>query len=226
MSSPEALQEIVGADTAQRAKDRKSAKKKALAARILITFAALAIWFWTQSLLGARISPTQGIGDVLHRLTAPLNAYLHGAPREANALLIASSALIDAIAIFLLSSWIFAAKVRPFLGLGMLLVTRQDAGVVLSARAARNPLARSRISVAVGDVRGGERFFLQRAHGDCRVWRNRAGAIAASLADGAGHLRGAVRSCRSLGFASALHHGCVHWSARSGVRSASMRRHL
>ena len=67
----------------------------------------------------------QGIGDGLHRLTAPLNAYLHRAPRAANALLIASSALIDAIAIFLLASWIFAGKLRPFLGLGLLLVTRQ-----------------------------------------------------------------------------------------------------
>src|SRR5258707_5353482 len=125
MSSPEALQEIVDVDAAARAKDRKIARKKALVARILITFAALAIWFWTQSLLGARSSPAEGIGDGLHRLTAPLNAYLHGAPRAANALLIASSALIDAIAIFLLASWIFAGKLRPFLGLGMLLITRQ-----------------------------------------------------------------------------------------------------
>ena len=125
MSSPEALQEIAGAGAAQRAKDRKIAKKKALAARILITFAALAIWFWTQSLLGARSSPTEGIGDGLHRLSAPANAYLHRSPHAANALLIASSALIDAIAIFLLASWIFAGNLRPFLGLGMLLVTRQ-----------------------------------------------------------------------------------------------------
>lgn len=124
MSSPEALQEI-NAEAATRAKDRKTARKKALAARVLITFAALAIWFWTQSLLGARISPTEGIGDGLHRLSAPLNAYLHGAPRAANALLIASSALIDAIAIFLLASWIVAGQLRPFLGLAMLLVTRQ-----------------------------------------------------------------------------------------------------
>src|SRR5258708_18411174 len=125
MSSPEAPQEIVDVDAAARAKDRKIARKKALVARILITFAALAIWFWTQSLLGARISPTEGIGDGLHRLTAPLHTYLHGAPRAANALLIASSALIDAIAIFLLGSWIFAGQLRPFLGLAMLLVTRQ-----------------------------------------------------------------------------------------------------
>jgi hypothetical protein len=125
MSSPEALQEIVNADESARVRQRKLAAKKALAVRILITFGALAIWFWTQSLLGARISPTGGIDDGLHRLTAPVNAYLHGAPHAANALLIASSALIDAIAIFLLASWIFAGNLRPFLGLGMLLITRQ-----------------------------------------------------------------------------------------------------
>src|SRR5258707_5387061 len=125
MSSPEALQAIVDTDESVRVKQRKIAARKALAVRILITLAALTIWFWTQSLLGARISPTEGIGDGLHRLTAPVNAYLHGAPRAANALLITSSALIDAIAIFLLGSWIFGGNLRPLLGLGMLLITRQ-----------------------------------------------------------------------------------------------------
>jgi hypothetical protein len=125
LSSPEALQAILDADESARVKQRKIAAKKALAVRILITFAALTIWFWTQSLLGTRSSPTEGIADGLHRLTAPANAYLHGAPRAANALLVTSSALIDAIAIFLLASWIFAGNVRPFLGLGMLLITRQ-----------------------------------------------------------------------------------------------------
>ena len=125
MSSPEALQAMLDADESARVKQRKIAAKKALAVRILITFAALTIWFWTQSLLGARLSPTEGIADGLHRLTAPVNAYLQAAPRAANALLITSSALIDAMAIFLLGSWIFAGNLRPFLGLGMLLVTRQ-----------------------------------------------------------------------------------------------------
>jgi hypothetical protein len=123
MSSPDALQAIV--DESARVEQRKIAAKKALAVRILITLAALTIWFSTQSLLGARISPAEGIGDGLHRLTAPVNAYLHGAPRAANALLITSSALIDAIAIFLLGSWIFGGNLRPFLGLGMLLIARQ-----------------------------------------------------------------------------------------------------
>ena len=123
MSSPEAAQEILNAS--ELAREKKSGAAKALALRILVTVAALTIWFWTQSLLGARISPTNGIGDGLHRLTAQLNAYFHEAPRAANVLLIGSSALIDAIAIFLLGSWIFAGKLRPFAGLGMLLVTRQ-----------------------------------------------------------------------------------------------------
>jgi hypothetical protein len=125
MSSREVLQGTVGADTTARAQRNTRLSRTALAVRILITFGALAIWFWTQSLLGARSSPAEGIGDGLHRLTGTWNAYLHSAPGAANALLITSSLLIDAIAIFLLASWIFGGKLRPFLGLAMLLVTRQ-----------------------------------------------------------------------------------------------------
>src|ERR1700722_12249949 len=124
MSSPEAFEENVEAQGA-RLKDRKIAAKKALALRILITFAALAVWFWTQSLLGARSSSPEAIVDGLHRLTAKGNSYLQSAPAASNALLIASSALIDGLAIFLMASWIFAGKLRPFLGLAMLLLTRQ-----------------------------------------------------------------------------------------------------
>jgi len=36
---------------------------KALAIRVIITTAALVIWFWTQSLIGARPAPANGIGD-------------------------------------------------------------------------------------------------------------------------------------------------------------------
>jgi hypothetical protein len=125
MSSRETLQETVGADAPARARHNKLLSKKAFAVRILITFGALAVWFWTQSVLGARSSHAEGIGDGLHRLTGTMNAYLHSTPRAANALLISSSLLIDTIAIFLLASWIFGGKVRPFLGLAMLLVTRQ-----------------------------------------------------------------------------------------------------
>lgn len=99
--------------------------KAGIALRIVITVASLAVWFWTQSLLGARQGPTEPIGDGLHRLTAPWNDYLQHSPQAANALLIASSALIDAIGIFLLCRWIFAGNLRPFAGLAILLILRQ-----------------------------------------------------------------------------------------------------
>jgi len=93
--------------------------------RAIITTVVLVVWFYTQSLIGARPVPATGIGDGLHQLTAPWNAYLLAHAAAANALLIASSALIDLLALFLLLRWLFGASVRPFLGLFLLMVTRQ-----------------------------------------------------------------------------------------------------
>lgn len=93
--------------------------------RLSITVAALAFWFWTQALLGARTAQVQGIGDGLHALTAGANDYFHIHTSMANALLIASSALIDAFAVFILLRWLFGRSVRPFLGLAILLLLRQ-----------------------------------------------------------------------------------------------------
>jgi PAP2 superfamily C-terminal len=93
--------------------------------RTIITVVALGIWFYSQSLLGARPLPAAGIGDGLHRLTAPLNDYFGAHADAANALLIVSSGLIDLLALFLLLRWLFGESVRPFLGLFLLMVTRQ-----------------------------------------------------------------------------------------------------
>ena len=89
--------------------------------RLVVTAIAIGVWFWTQSLIGARHLPDAGIGDGLHNLTAGLNLYLQHSPCAANALLIVSSALIDALGLFLLARWVFAGTVRPFLGLLLLL---------------------------------------------------------------------------------------------------------
>jgi hypothetical protein len=118
MSSPEIAPEIAHVTT-------PSARWKPLALRIIITVVALAVWFWTQALLGARPGGSEAIGDGLHRLTAPLHDYLAGSLRAANVLLIVSSLGIDALGIFLLGSWVFAGKLRPFVGLAMLLILRQ-----------------------------------------------------------------------------------------------------
>jgi hypothetical protein len=93
--------------------------------RVILTIAALIVWFYTQSLLGARPLPSSGIADGLHSLTAPLNAYFLAHGSAANALLIVSSGLIDLLALFLLLRWLFGESVRPFLGLFLLLVMRQ-----------------------------------------------------------------------------------------------------
>lgn len=93
--------------------------------RFILTAIALVIWFYTQSLIGARPVPTSGIGDGLHQLTAGLNAYFLAHASAANTLLIASSALIDLLALFLLLRWLFGESVRPFLGLFVLMLLRQ-----------------------------------------------------------------------------------------------------
>ncbi len=93
--------------------------------RLLVTGIVLALWFWTQSLIGARTAPASGIGDALHNLTAGLNSYFARNAGAANALLIVSSGLIDALGLFLLGRWLFGGSVRPFLGLSLLMTLRQ-----------------------------------------------------------------------------------------------------
>lgn len=93
--------------------------------RLVLTAAVLALWFWTQSLIGARTPPTAGLGDALHNLTAGWNSYFSQNPAAANALLIVSSALIDALGLILLGRWLFGGTIRPFLGLFLLMALRQ-----------------------------------------------------------------------------------------------------
>jgi hypothetical protein len=101
------------------------ARSRRLFLRLALTAVVLALWFWTQSLIGARTPPAAGIGDALHNLTAGLNFYFSQRPAAADVLLIVSSALIDALGLFLLGSWLFGGSVRPFLGLFLLMVLRQ-----------------------------------------------------------------------------------------------------
>jgi hypothetical protein len=102
-----------------------SGHRQRLLRRLLVTGIVLALWFWTQSLIGARTAPASGLGDALHNLTAGLNSYFAHNLRAANALLIVSSALIDALGLFLLGRWLFGGSVRPFLGLFLLMALRQ-----------------------------------------------------------------------------------------------------
>lgn len=95
------------------------------AVRLGLVVVGLAGWFWTQRLIGQRAWPTGNIGDGVHQLTAPLNRYLHEDPRAADALLVATSAIIDALGLLILARSIFGPSVRPFLGLLILYALRQ-----------------------------------------------------------------------------------------------------
>jgi PAP2 superfamily C-terminal len=85
----------------------------------------LSAWFWSQSLIGRRECPERGVGDAVHRWTAPLHDTLLAHPRAADALLVASSAVIDLVGVWLLAASLFGRSIRPFLGLLLLFALRQ-----------------------------------------------------------------------------------------------------
>ncbi len=83
--------------------------------RAALVALGLVAWFKTQALIGSR--PFTGtIGDGVLALLTPVHDYLWTHVGARNALLIASSAVIDALGIFLLLSSIEANTMRPFVG--------------------------------------------------------------------------------------------------------------
>lgn len=95
------------------------------AARILFVIVGLGLWFGTQWLIGARTLDSGAIGDGVHVWLAGANEFLHQHPVAADALLIFSSAVIDALGIFLLLRSVFGPTLRPFLGLLLVFAMRQ-----------------------------------------------------------------------------------------------------
>jgi len=93
--------------------------------RVGVVVASLSLWFWTQKLLGARKPPGGARRDRLHEWTAPLHRRLEASPRAADAVLIASSAVVDLLGLWLLASAILGPTFRPFVALGTLFALRQ-----------------------------------------------------------------------------------------------------
>ena len=101
--------------------------KRLRIAHCLLVVTGLAMWFWTQSLIGSKPPAVgaNGIGDAILDWTAPVNVWLNAHPTPANSLLIASSLGIDALGLFVIGITIFGRTVRPFLGLIILFSLRQ-----------------------------------------------------------------------------------------------------
>jgi len=93
--------------------------------RAILVAAGLAAWFWTQALIARRAFPQGQISDRLLDSTAPLNRFLWEHPRWANGVLIATSAVIDLLGIFLVVRALFGPSIRPFVGLLLLFALRQ-----------------------------------------------------------------------------------------------------
>jgi hypothetical protein len=102
-------------------------RARAIALRIAVVAAALGLWYWTQSLIGARAGPVECVGDRIHELTARINQWLAEQPARADFLLVLSSGVIDMLGFFLLARGIVGPTIRPFLGLLAIFALRQAA---------------------------------------------------------------------------------------------------
>lgn len=90
-----------------------------------VVVVALSAWFLSQALIAAR-PPVQGsISDLVHDLTAGLNARLQASPRAADRLLILSSLGIDLCGLTLLGAGLLGESIRPFIALMLLFSFRQ-----------------------------------------------------------------------------------------------------
>jgi PAP2 superfamily C-terminal len=94
-------------------------------ARAMVAAVGTGAWFWTQRRIARRRAPSDGIGDRLLDLAAPLNGILRRHPVWADRVLIATSALIDLLGLFLIGSAVFGPTIRPLLGLLLLFAMRQ-----------------------------------------------------------------------------------------------------
>ncbi|MSU51370.1 MAG: hypothetical protein EXS37_20160 [Opitutus sp.] len=86
---------------------------------------ALVLWFWTQSLIARKAAAKNGIGDLIHDLTAHWHRYFATNERAANAALIVSSAFIDLFGLALIGAAIFGPTFAPFLAILILFGLRQ-----------------------------------------------------------------------------------------------------
>ena len=93
--------------------------------RAAVVAGALVAWFWTQSLIARKSAPKDGIGDVIHDLTARWHRYFSTNDRAANAALITSSIFIDLFGLSLTGAAIFGPTFAPFLALLIVFGMRQ-----------------------------------------------------------------------------------------------------
>jgi membrane-associated phospholipid phosphatase len=93
--------------------------------RLGVVVLALAAWHWTQILIARKSTPRQGMGDLVHDLTARWHGWLSVNDRAANRLLIVSSFFIDVLALSVIALAVFGGSFAPFIALLILFGLRQ-----------------------------------------------------------------------------------------------------
>jgi membrane-associated phospholipid phosphatase len=97
----------------------------AIGLRAGVVAGALVAWFWTQSLIARKSAPREGIGDLVHDLTARWHRYFATNDRAANAALIISSIFIDLFGLSLIAAALFGSTFAPFLAILIVFGMRQ-----------------------------------------------------------------------------------------------------
>ena len=97
----------------------------AIGIRAAVVAGALVVWFWTQSLLARKPAPKEGVGDLVHELTARWHQYFSTKPRAARAALITSSLFIDLVGLSLIGAALFGPTFAPFLAILIVFGLRQ-----------------------------------------------------------------------------------------------------
>jgi hypothetical protein len=93
-----------------------------------LVVAGIALWYWTQSVLGKRVPKVENevpLTDGIHKLTARLHQRYATNVAAGNRLLIISSLVIDLLGAYLLGAAIFGESIRPYVGLVMVFALRQ-----------------------------------------------------------------------------------------------------
>jgi len=93
--------------------------------RAAVVVAGVAIWIWTQALIGRRKDSGEALGDRIHDWTARWHAWFLAHPRATNRALILSSLWIDVFGLFLIGAALFGPSFAPFLAILVVFGMRQ-----------------------------------------------------------------------------------------------------
>lgn len=96
--------------------------------RSALVIAGIAIWYWSQAVLGKRVPKVEQevpLTDGIHKLTRRIHRRYATNVAAGNRLLMLSSLVIDLLGAYLLGSAIFGQSFRPFVGMVMVFALRQ-----------------------------------------------------------------------------------------------------